>query len=382
MKIYRTAERERLYDIATSFRINPIILSEINEIDLRRTLPKNLPLIIPEPTKNYTAKKGDTIKKIAERFKTSINQLLRYNPTLNEEGLLYEGQPLIIRQSAPYCKIATNGYCNKNTDRRELIRRLPYITFVTVCTGVLSDQGFYTLFDDSYVTNLAKQNKKGLFLRVYIKVTGGENDCQDRIENFILYAKSRGYWGVVLSSDDPGKAFLYKNQEKITEKANENRLAVFFELSDSDKNCHGDIPCGIISYDKYDTKNKITFDDGERAFYQRFTDENDVSRCFLDISSYAPIRNNYLSKRDILKLCGSRSINISYDGDCLIDYISFNNKKGIYVESVENTKAKLDLICELGWLGVSFDISSIPTRELYMIASIFDIADKPTMFFS
>ena len=384
MKIYRTKERENIYDVASFFRINPIILSEINEIDPRRTLPTNLPLIIPEPTKSYVAKKGDTLKKISERFKTSTNQLLRYNPTLIQEGLLYEGQPLIIKQSSPFCKIATNGYYNKSTDRRELIRRLPYITFITVCNGVLSDNGFYTLFDDSYVKNVAEQNNKGVFLRVYIKNKNPMTDYYERMESALLYAKSKGYWGVVLSADETGKLFLTENRERLTESGKENKLAVFFEISHSYKGSRTDIPCGIVFYDKYNAKEPLTFADGEKAFYQGFADEYDVSRCFLDISSYAPIRNKYISKKDLIKLCQGRNIKISTDEICLLDYISFgnDNKKGVCVEALENTKAKLDLVNELGWLGVSFDISSLPTSELYMIASSFDIADKPTVFFN
>ena len=44
-------------------------------------------------------------------------------------------------------------------------------------------------------------------------------------------------------------------------------------------------------------------------------------------------------------------------------------------ESPENIKAKLDLIRELGLMGISFDIASVPIEYLLMFDELYNIPD-------
>ena len=45
--------------------------------------------------------------------------------------------------------------------------------------------------------------------------------------------------------------------------------------------------------------------------------------------------------------------------------------KRVAFESLENIKAKLDLIYELGLMGISFDIMRVPTEYLMTFHSLF-----------
>jgi hypothetical protein len=49
------------------------------------------------------------------------------------------------------------------------------------------------------------------------------------------------------------------------------------------------------------------------------------------------------------------------------------------MESLENLKAKLGLVSELGFLGVSFDISRTPINELLLLRSLFNTVKPDTL---
>ena len=47
--------------------------------------------------------------------------------------------------------------------------------------------------------------------------------------------------------------------------------------------------------------------------------------------------------------------------------------------SLENTKAKLEAVSELGLMGVWFDIMRVDIRELFMLSQMFAIANLPNV---
>ena len=70
-----------------------------------------------------------------------------------------------------------------------------------------------------------------------------------------------------------------------------------------------------------------------------------------------------------------------YDDERLLKRASFgkHKKREIIFESLENTKAKLELVSELGFMGISFDIGRICTADLMIAASMFDVINYPFM---
>ena len=382
MIIYRTQDNERLCDVAAKFRINPIILSDINDLQINTTLASNTPLVIPQPTKTYIVKKTDTINKICERFKIKPNSLKRYNSSLCDSCELYEGQPLIIKQNEPYCRIATNGYFGSDTSKQKAQALLPYLSFITVCGCVINEKNTVFLFDDTYPIKLARDNGKGILLRVHVKKRLTKEELTERINECLSYAKSKEYWGLVVSGNNDCIAFCREKSKEVSEYAKNMRLAILYELDRSGFKSYDFVPHSIISYDKYNNDCQYTFEEGEKSFYKRISDDSDVSRSFIDLCGYAAYKDRYLPKEEISKIYKNRRTVISHNENTLLDSISFFNKsKPILTESPENTKAKLELINELGWLGASFDISRIMASELYMITSMFDVIDKPTAFY-
>ena len=72
---------------------------------------------------------------------------------------------------------------------------------------------------------------------------------------------------------------------------------------------------------------------------------------------------------------------ISEDRERKLQIASYgkHKRREIILESLENTKAKLELVSELGFMGISFDIGRICIPDLMMAASMFDVISHPVM---
>ena len=44
----------------------------------------------------YVVRRGDTLRKIAERYETSVDELLRLNPNIKNRNLIYVGQKIVV----------------------------------------------------------------------------------------------------------------------------------------------------------------------------------------------------------------------------------------------------------------------------------------------
>ena len=111
MYIYRSGNNESIYDIAREYGVSPIKIAENNELEIRGRLPKGREVLILTPSRTYNAKSTDTLGRIAERFKTTKEALMRLNPELGGREKLYSGQLLTIKESTPsFGMISTNGY--------------------------------------------------------------------------------------------------------------------------------------------------------------------------------------------------------------------------------------------------------------------------------
>ena len=57
----------------------------------------------------YTVKSGDTLRKIAAKYSTTVNKLLELNPDIVDEDFIYVGQVIVV-----------SGEANKKTTNRSL----------------------------------------------------------------------------------------------------------------------------------------------------------------------------------------------------------------------------------------------------------------------
>ncbi|MGB8984977.1 MAG: LysM peptidoglycan-binding domain-containing protein [Anaerolineales bacterium] len=74
---------------------NVNLIYEGQRLTIYSTVPGNPPPP-PPPGQTYYAVKGDTLRKIAAKFSTSVDELLRLNPQISNPNLIYVGQAITV----------------------------------------------------------------------------------------------------------------------------------------------------------------------------------------------------------------------------------------------------------------------------------------------
>jgi len=93
---YYTIEKgDNLYEISRKYNINPKLLAAMNGIKDNEYIYPGQELMIPKSGYSYyITGDGDTLKGVADAFRTSTDNLLRMNKTiylLPEQILVYKG---------------------------------------------------------------------------------------------------------------------------------------------------------------------------------------------------------------------------------------------------------------------------------------------------
>ena len=64
----------------------------------KSTNPSSAPAPQPEPEKTYyVVKKGDSLSKIAKKYKTTVEQIMKWNTSIKNRNLIYTGQVLRVK---------------------------------------------------------------------------------------------------------------------------------------------------------------------------------------------------------------------------------------------------------------------------------------------
>ena len=386
MQIYRTENSESVYDIARKHGVSPIKIAEDNELEIRGRLPKGRELLILTPSRTYNVRSGDTLDRIALRFKTSKEALMRLNPELQGREKTYSGQLLTIKESTPsFGMISTNGYLYSGTSRERLMTVIPYLSYVTICSAVYKDSHIHSLYPVEDTVSFVKSTGRAPILRVYMTELPSNDGLTDFASSLAIIAKSGGFLGITLSSLNA----LCKDAERLSslvlatrKELIENDLLLFVEGDVDKETSYMDYAdAGILTYDKIHKTDAPSFDAGEKTVYTDFANSGESSRAFIEISSFALSGGRYMEKGDALHLCDRKHADIETDREKKLQKASYgrHKKREIVYESLENTIAKLELVSELGYMGISFDIGRICTCDLMAAASMFDIISSPVM---
>jgi spore germination protein len=227
--IIHTVERgDSLYSLARRYNTTPTRIASDNAMLPSASLIVGQSLVILEPTQTYTVRAGDTLYSIAMRYGVSVNQLFRNNPGLLGEMSINEGDVLIISLPAPEFDrtIAVTGYAYPFIDRRILTSTLPYLTYLSVFTYGINDDGSLITLDDKEIISLARQygvapimmmsslNSEGLFSsELAAKIFASPELTANLIDNIERTVIQKGYAGVEFD-------FEYVSAEYADEYAN------------------------------------------------------------------------------------------------------------------------------------------------------------------
>lgn len=382
MQIYRAKSGENLYDIAREYGVSPIKIACDNDLEIRSRLPKGREVLIITPSRTYNVKGGDTLDGVARRFKTTKEALMRLNPELGGRERLYMGQILTVKHSTPsYGMICANGYFYAGTSKDTLVSLLPHLSYVTVCSAVYKDKRVHNLFSCGDTVELIRASGRAPMLRIYLTELPDESGDKDFANSIGILAKSGGFCGVTFSSlnsmtNDKRRleAFVLTVRKILMQ----SDLLLFTEGDlDKDTSYMEYADAGILTYDKLHKDNIPTFAAGEGAALEKFAYSSESARAFVEISSFAYSDGKYIEKKEAMRISDRKRGEITEDAERKLQTASYgkHKKREIVYESLENTKAKLELVSELGFMGISFDIRYIPTEYLLMFSEMFKIPE-------
>ena len=105
----------------------------------------------------------------------------------------------------------------------------------------------------------------------------------------------------------------------------------------------------------------------------------DPRKLYIEIPTGATVGAEMTGRRDAEALARGMGREISYDPERMLSSFEVNRYKAgkretlfVRYESLENVKAKLRLVGELGFMGITFDIESIPNEYLMLFEYMFN----------
>ncbi len=376
MQIHTVKEDESIYSVAADYGISPIKLAENNGLDTRARLMVGEELLILIPTRMTTARRGDTLHRIAERFSVRECDLLAINPELMGRGRLYDGQPIAIRYGEPLWGMGIgNGYFYRGCSEERLLRAMPYLSYVTVAAGVARGGAITLLFDTDGVVNLVRAAGKLPLLRIYIEDSISRDGWRELIGSAAIMAKTHDYHGITLCGisrfNDEAKELAFEAKKMLME----CDLVLFVEGDIEGELDYADLADGaVLTYDKLHREEIPAFADGDGPEYKRYSENHESMRAFIDLSPFAYGMGKYIPKTDALEIVrrGRGEIRAVSDGDCSLGSVGRGHGERLYVwDSIESTKKRLEAVSELCYLGISFDIARVPIHELLMFRVMF-----------
>lgn len=383
MYIHTVKPGETLYHIARKYGTAALKIAENNGLGDPDKLSVGQKLIILTPTRTYTVRGGDTLDRISKRFGISKRNILQNNPYLSGKDKTYPQLILALKYDTPrHGTAVVNGYMYRGCPEDKITLSMPYINYLTVAAYKAECGRIIRLFDDGRPIEIAKENKRIPVMRIYDKrplneILSEADDYSERISNT---ARARGYGGVTLgaynAARDPAFSdFLLLLKRRLME----DGLFLFTEIDANSEYTTCDGADGtILCYEKCHEDTIPSFDEGERKTYTEYAERCDAAKVFIDLSPFAYDGKDAITKKEAEMIAYKTHREILYDPQKMISHFEYNKFSGsgkeptrVAFDSPENTKAKLDLVSELGYMGISYDIMRSPTSDLMTILESF-----------
>ncbi len=376
MQIHITSAGETAKDIAINYEINEKILRNANELDASEpTIGEEI--LILKPTREYKVQFDDTVDKIALRFGIRRNDIFQNNPWIIGRTL-DPGEVLMLKtKEKKYGMSTSNGYYYKGCSDKQLNRALPYLTYVTFASATTDGKNIQRTIDDRRVVNAVNMASKIPLLRIHDRRSGPKiehENFENLTERIIEFAMDGGYKGIVLSASPYNELekqfseFLVALRKLmigcdlilITE-INEKSPIEFSEYADG----------SVMYYPKFAHSNMTSFDDGEKRILTDFACRGESAKTFVDLPALASYMGGYSSIGETLTQARKERCEISQNKSTLLSHFRNRKQGDVCYTSMNNIGSVLDLINELGYMGVCFDIMRTPLAHYLMYNSLF-----------
>lgn len=213
MMIHIVQPGDTIYSIAESYHVSAERLILDNGLQNPNKLAIGQSIVIVSPKKTHTVQEGDSLYSIAAAYNISVKQLLRNNPLLSQRAYIYPGETLIIEYDLEKIgDISTNGYAYPYISKELLRYILPYLTYLTLFTYGLTLNGELIQIDDTEIIKMAKEYEVAPLMLISSILNVGDfsttlthnilnsRSIQEQlIYNIINNMKVKGYFGLYIN---------------------------------------------------------------------------------------------------------------------------------------------------------------------------------------
>ena len=374
MLIHTVSQGDTVFSIARKYAVSPVKIIENNCLPYPDQLIPGQQLLILTPTRTYIVRGGDTITKVCRRFGIKKNTLVANNPALHGRHQLQIGTELVIRYDPPiYGSVLLNGYVYENTSADRFYTLLPYLTYATFSGRTDIMQRWIEAALDA---------RKVPLLRVsWTEMYTSYREKTESFSKMLEAAQRNGFQGFTLTSVprdisyDIAVEFLLEIKKQLLGMD----MLLFQEMETESAGEHPDAADGIVAlYEKCHKKEIPAFKDGECKSLENFARIADAGKAFLELSSFGYDGTKALTMEQIQKIAIKYGAEIFIDEVKRTSYLDYTFYKNgtrrplrIHFECLENIKAKLELMHELGFMGAAVDVGRVPISYVMMLYTLF-----------
>jgi spore germination protein len=214
MTIHVVQNDETINSIAEKYGVSVDRLILDNGIRDPNRLVVGETLVILKPETSYTIQEGDTLVSIADQYEVSVLQILRNNPYLSDREYIYPGETIVISYKENIIStIETNAYVFPFININVLRKTLPFLTYLTVYSYEVTNEGEINNIDDIDIIQTAKAYGVAPIMMLIessqsieeeinvIHSILSNNEIQERFfSNLLGILETKGYSGVSIST--------------------------------------------------------------------------------------------------------------------------------------------------------------------------------------
>lgn len=214
MIIHVVQQGETIEQIADIYGVSAERLILENEINNPNNLVVGETIVILIPEVTYEIQEGDTLGTIADKFDTTISQLLRNNPYLSDREYIYPGETIVIKYTDEKAiTIEINSYAYPFISRDILRKTLPFLTYLTVMGYKVTAEGEINNIEDTEIIQMAKVYEVAPIMlldalsssmeeEIYVikSILSNKEKQEQLINNLILIMETKGYSGVNINT--------------------------------------------------------------------------------------------------------------------------------------------------------------------------------------
>jgi spore germination protein len=424
MIIHVVQPGETIFSIAARYNISPQKIIIDNELTNPNALVPGQTLVILIPEVVHLVQPGETLADIAQAYGTTTVNLLQMNPFIEYADQILPGDQITISNNVEKRgTIYTLGYTYPHIDITVLLKTLPYLTYLTIFTYGITEEGQLIDIEDEDLIRMARDfgvaplmlistlTEEGTFSNELAHIILNDPVVQDNlIDNVLENLRAKGYAGLdidfeyVLPEDEEAFInFIQKVHDRISPegyilftalapKTSADQPGLLYEAHNYPRIGEASDRVLLMTYEwgyTYGPPMAVSPIDKVREVLDYAVTEIPRDKTYMGIPNYGydfilpyvqgVSRADSVSNVEAVELASEVGANIQYDEVSQAPFFIYYDDQGrqhrVWFEDARSIMAKLDLYSEYGFEGVGYwNIMRYFPQNWLLVSNLYDIA--------